>query len=111
MVFDIAVRKPSVGSPQQLIRDVDSIRDFIGGPAVIALCDAPWVPVFIGACFILHPLLGFIALCGAVIVFALAASNELLTKKKLSEANRLWIKAANESLNSLRNSEIVKASA
>ncbi len=109
MVFDIAVRKPSVGSPQQLIRDVDSIRDFIGGPAVIALCDAPWVPVFIGACFILHPLLGFIALCGAVIVFALAASNELLTKKKLSEANRLWIKAANESLISLRNSEIVKA--
>jgi PrtD family type I secretion system ABC transporter len=109
MVFDIAVRRPSVGAPQQIIRDADSLRDFISGPAITALCDAPWVPVFIGACFILHPMLGSIALAGAILVFALAASNELLTKKILSEANKLWLKAVNDSVISLRNSEIVKA--
>ena len=109
MVFEIAVSRPSVRSPQQLIRDADFIRDFIGGPAIIALCDAPWVPVFIAACFVLHPLLGFIALVGAILVFLLAASNEFLTREKLSEANRLWLKAANDSLVSLRNSEIIKA--
>jgi PrtD family type I secretion system ABC transporter len=109
IAFDVAVSRPSITSPQQLIRDSDSIRDFIGGPAIIALCDAPWVPVFIAVCFFLHPLLGFISLFGAVIVFALAASNELLTKGKLSEANKLWIAAANDSAVSLRNSEIVKA--
>jgi PrtD family type I secretion system ABC transporter len=109
MVFEIAISRPSAGPPQQLIRDTDTIRDFIGGQAIIALCDAPWVPVFIGVCFILHPLLGFVSLCGAIIVFVLAASNEFLTKKKLSEASRLWIRAANDSIVSLRNSEIVKA--
>jgi PrtD family type I secretion system ABC transporter len=109
IVFDIAVRRPSVGSPQQLVRDVDAIRDFIGGPAVIALCDAPWVPVFIAACFILHPYLGFVALGGAIIVFLLAASNELLTKNKLTEANKLWLKTSSDAFISLRNSEIVKA--
>ena len=109
MVFDIAVNRPSIRSPQQLIRDADFIRDFIGGPAITALCDAPWIPVFIAACFVLHPLLGFISLVGAIIIFLLAASNELLTRKKLSEANKLWLRAANDSLVSLRNSEIIKA--
>ena len=46
---------------------------------------------------------------GAVLIFALAASNEWLTSGKLTEANRLWIKAANDAAVSLRNSEIVKA--
>ena len=109
MVFELAVSRPSVSSPQQIIRDSDSVRDFIGGPAVIALCDAPWVPVFIAACFVLHPILGFISLGGAVLIFALAASNEWLTSGKLTEANRLLIKAANDAAVSLRNSEIVKA--
>jgi PrtD family type I secretion system ABC transporter len=109
MVFDIAVRRPSITSPQQLIRDVDSVRDFIGGQAIIAISDAPWVPIFIAVCFILHPVLGFISLFGAILVFALAASNEWLTKEKLSEANRLWIKTSNQAAVSLKNSEIVKA--
>ena len=109
MVFEMAVRKPSVSAPAQIIRDTDSVREFIAGPAIVAFCDAPWVPVFIAVCFILHPYLGFVALLGAVIVFALAASNEWLTKKKLSDANALWLKAGNHSLVSLRNSEIIKA--
>lgn len=107
--FEVAITKPSVGAPQQLIRDVDVIREFIGGQAIIALCDAPWVPLFIAVCFILHPILGFVSLFGAIIIFALAASNEWLTKTKLSEANRIWIKAGNDSVISLRNAEIVKA--
>ena len=109
MVLNIAVSRPSIASPQQLIRDTDVVRDFIGGPAVIALCDAPWVPIFIAVCFFLHPLLGIISLIGALMVFALAASNELLTKQKLSEANRLWLAAANDSAVAMKNSEIVKA--
>jgi PrtD family type I secretion system ABC transporter len=109
IIFEVAVSRPSVRHPQQLLRDTDLIRDFIGGPAIVAFCDAPWVPVFIGVCFILHPMLGFVALIGALIVFALAAANELLTRKQLTNANRLSIKAANDSVISLRNSEIIKA--
>ena len=109
IVFDAAVRRPNLSSPQQAIRDTDMLRDFMSGPAVIALCDAPWVPIFLGVCFILHPILGFVASFGAILVFALAASNEWLTRRKLSDANKLWIQAANETLVSLRNSEIVKA--
>ena len=45
LVFDMAIKRPSIAAPQQLIVDADRIRDFIGGPAIVALCDAPWVPV------------------------------------------------------------------
>jgi PrtD family type I secretion system ABC transporter len=107
MVFDISVRRPSLRA-QQIIRDSDMLRDFVGGQAIIALCDSPWVPVFITVCFILHPLLGFVALSGAVIVFLLAACNEWLTRGKIFQANRLWVKIANESAVSIRNSEIIK---
>ena len=109
VVFDIAVNRPSIPSPQRLIRDADLVRDFIGGPAIIALCDAPWVPVFIGVCFFLHPLLGLISLSGAIIIFVLAASNEFLTKRKFVEAANLFQEAANGFSYGLRNSEIVKA--
>ncbi len=107
MVFDISVRRPSIRS-QQIIRDADMLRDFVGGQAIIALCDSPWVPVFITVCFILHPLLGLVALFGAILVFALAASNELLTRKKIFQSNQLWVKISNEAVVSIRNSEIVK---
>ncbi len=109
VVFDLAITRPSIPSPQRLIRDTDLIRDFIGGTAIVALCDAPWVPVFIAVCFFLHPLLGFIALIGAILVFVLAASNELLTKQKVSAASNSFQQASNSFSSALRNSEAVKA--
>jgi PrtD family type I secretion system ABC transporter len=108
MVFNMALTKPNLASPQAL-KDIDSVREFISGGAMIALCDAPWVPIFITACFVLHPVLGFIALVGALMVFSLAAITEWLTRSKLSDANKLTIKASNEAIASLRNAEIVRA--
>ena len=108
IVFNTALSRPNLASSHTL-RDVDTVRDFISGGAIIALCDAPWVPIFISACFILHPILGFIALVGAILVFAVAAVNEWLTRSHLSEANKLTIRASNDAHASLRNAEIVKA--
>ena len=54
ILFETANRKPSLTSVQA-VRDVDNIREFIGGGAIIALCDAPWVPVFIGFVFFSIP--------------------------------------------------------
>ncbi len=108
VTFESTLKHPRVATPQAL-RDVDMLRDFISGGAVIAFCDAPWVPLFISACFILHPLLGFVALGGAVLVFCLAALNEWLTRKKISKANQLSIQGTNYAVASLQNAEVVKA--
>ena len=57
--------KASIGSSAdtsaQALRDTDTIREFLSGGAIIAFCDAPWVPLFIIAGFLLHPWLGLVA--------------------------------------------------
>ena len=108
MIFETQISKPRLPGTQ-VIRDVDNIRDFVGGVAIVSLCDAPWVPIFIAACFLLHPTLGFVALGGAILVFVLAALNEWRTRRPLSEANINAINASSYAMGSLRNAEIIKA--
>ncbi|MGZ5890634.1 MAG: type I secretion system permease/ATPase, partial [Hyphomicrobium sp.] len=42
----------------QPLRDLDQMRAFLSGPAPAALFDVPWLPVYLGAIYLLHPLLG-----------------------------------------------------
>jgi PrtD family type I secretion system ABC transporter len=108
IIFDTALSSPKQANSQAL-KDIDSVRDFISGGPIICLCDCPWVPIFIAACFILHPVLGFVALIGAVLVFILAALNEKMTRRRLSEATKFSIQSMNYAVTSLRNAEIIKA--
>ena len=108
MIFETQIINPRLNGTQ-VIRDVDNIREFVGGVAIVSLCDAPWVPIFIGACFLLHPTLGFVALGGAIVVFTLTIINEWITRGPLSEANSDAINASSYAMGSLRNAEIIKA--
>ncbi len=100
------VRQPGQAY-SQAPRDVDSMREFITGAGLIAFCDAPWVPVFIGVCFLMHFWLGMVALVGAVIIFCLAVSNELMTRSVLSQASSASVAANQYVTSSLRNAETV----
>ena len=108
MIFETKLINPRLNGTQ-VIRDVDNIREFIGGVAIVSLCDAPWVPIFIGACFLLHPTLGFVALGGAIVVFTLTIINEWITRGPLFQANSDAINASSYAMGSLRNAEIIKA--
>ncbi|WP_244645572.1 type I secretion system permease/ATPase [Salinarimonas ramus] len=102
------VRMPGQ-SYSQAPRDVDSLREFITGAGVIAFCDAPWVPIFIAVCFLMHFWIGIVALVGALIIFTLAVMNELLTRKALGEASSASVAANQYVSSSLRNAEAVHA--
>jgi ATP-binding cassette subfamily C protein/ATP-binding cassette subfamily C protein EexD len=111
-VFKVAFRghvlRPGQAYTQSL-RDVDNMREFISGAGIIAFCDAPWVPVFITACFFLHPLLGVVALVGALLIFALALTNELATRRLLSDASSASVEANTYVSAAIRNAETVHA--
>ncbi len=96
-------------SSSQAMRDLDAIRNFLGGGGMNALCDAPWVPLFILAGFLLHPVLGFVSLAGAIVIFCLAIANEFATRDLFKEANDLAISSTNAVTASLRNVEVVRA--
>ena len=91
------------------LRDLDALRTFLTSSAPFALFDAPWAPVFLVLIFIFHPLLGVIALIGAIVLFGLAVANELRTRPRLDEAMRHANEANVFAQSSLRNAEVIQA--
>lgn len=107
-VVAATIRQPN-GKSEFILADVDRLREFLTGAGLIALCDIPWVPIFLFVCFLFHPMVGWVALGGAIIVFALAIANELMTKKTLNEASGLGQSAQHFANTTLQNVEAIRA--
>ncbi|WIJ24042.1 type I secretion system permease/ATPase [Devosia sp. RR2S18] len=107
-VVTSTIRQPG-GKSEFVLGDVDRLREFLTGSGLIAICDVPWVPVFILFCFLFHPMVGYVALAGAIIVFALALLNEIMTKKTLNEASGLGQSAQHFATTTLQNIEAIRA--
>ncbi|MBI37608.1 MAG: type I secretion system permease/ATPase [Alphaproteobacteria bacterium] len=108
VIFKASIGNSSSASAQAL-RDTDTIREFLSGGAIIAFCDAPWVPLFIVAGFLLHPWLGMVSLGGAIVIFILALINEISTRRLMQEASEESLSATHYAQTSLRNAEVVHA--
>ncbi len=102
-------RRDGSGPGAQGLRDLAAIRGYLGGPAVMAIFDAPFVPVFIAVVFFIHPTLGWIATAGALALFLLAFLNEYATRDAIQEANRQSAVALNRADAALRNSDAIEA--
>jgi PrtD family type I secretion system ABC transporter len=95
VLADLIRRSAGPGSRDSLhgLRDVTALRSFLTGPGIVALFDAPWVPLYVLIIFLFHPLLGGIALAGALALLALAYLNEKLSRRPL-EAMQLASRSA-----------------
>ena len=69
---------------QHGLRDVNALRTFLTGPGVIAIFDAPWTPIFIIIIFLFQPVLGFVAVAGALMLLLLTIVNEKLSRKAVA---------------------------
>jgi PrtD family type I secretion system ABC transporter len=107
-VVSSALSSPSARSEFALV-DIDRLREFLTGAGLIALCDVPWVPVFLAVCFYFHPWIGWVATSGAAIIFILAILNEFTTKKTLNEANTSSQAAQHFANTTLQNVEVIRA--
>jgi PrtD family type I secretion system ABC transporter len=91
------------------LRDLDQVRNFFTSPSIFPILDAPWAPLFFAATFFMHPWLGWLALCGGIVLFALALLNEYLTRKPLTEAASAQSRAYVQAEAAIRNAEVVQA--
>lgn len=96
------------GSAQPL-RDLATLRSAMASPSVNAVIDTPWVPAFIVIIWLMHPLLGLIALGAAIVLFAVALVNELVSRNALRRAGQFSIAATQSVESALRNAEVVQA--
>ena len=97
------------GGGAEPLRELQQIQSFVGGPSVNPFFDAPWAPIFIVLIWALHPWLGVLAVIAAVLLFALAVVNELITRKPLQEGASGVAGALGEAGRIVSHSETVHA--
>lgn len=89
--------------------DLMQMRQFITGPGIFALFDAPWTPIYIAVIFILHPLLGVLSLVFGLVQLALAWYSHHRTVSPAEDAGTAAHEVAAYVQNKLRNAEMLEA--
>ncbi|CAA2160541.1 Type I secretion system ATP-binding protein PrsD [Methylobacterium brachiatum] len=112
-VFSLSVRAPLRGArPEdaaQPLRDLDQIRAFLSGSGPAALFDLPWLPAYVALCFLFHPLIGAVAVGGAVLLAGLTLVTDLATRgpTRAAAAHAGRRQAVSEAAR--RNAEVIAA--
>lgn len=96
-------------SSTQPVRDLDSIRQFMGSPTIFAFFDIPWTPIFTAVIFIFHPLLGAVATFGALVIFTLGMLAEFRSRLPMRAAAIEGLQSHQLLESSMRNSDALKA--
>ncbi|MBV9995255.1 MAG: type I secretion system permease/ATPase [Caulobacteraceae bacterium] len=89
-ILDATLSQPAAsreGLTKQALREFDTFRQTLTGVGVLALFDAPWTPIYVLVCFIIHPALGLLALVGAAALLFLTWRNERATRARIQSAN------------------------
>lgn len=100
---------PGIDDTGHSLRDIAAMRAFLSGPGIIALFDAPWLPIYVVLIFLFHPLLGVIAAAGALSLFALVYLNERISRRPLRELQADSRKAMRYVDQGVANAEVVAA--
>jgi ATP-binding cassette subfamily C exporter for protease/lipase len=107
--FEQNLKNGGVGNAGQALQDLTTIRQFLTGNALFAFFDAPWFPIYLIVIFLFEPWLGVFALCGTLVLVALALVNEKVSRTPLTEANKMAIASTTLATNNLRNAEVIES--
>ena len=112
-VYNALVRLPlktrGDGDGLQPLRDLDYVRSFLssGGPA--AFFDLPWLPIYLGICFLFHFWIGITALAGSLVLVVLALLTEYRMRAPTKEAARFATTRTAFAAAGRRNAEVLRA--
>jgi ATP-binding cassette, subfamily C, bacterial EexD len=110
-VFDATFKNAlfSGNGSNQALNDLSSLRQFMTGNGLFAFFDAPWFPIYVAIMFMFHFWFGVVAIISGIVMVALAWVNEMVTTRKLKDANTKATKLNNNVSGSLRNAEVIAA--
>lgn len=112
-IYDALVRLPlktrGDGDGLQPLRDLDQVRSFLasGGPG--ALFDLPWMPIYLGICFLFHFWIGMTALAGGCVLVAITILTEVRTRGPAKSFARFSIARNSLASEGRRNAEVLQA--
>ncbi|APE42149.1 protease/lipase ABC transporter permease/ATP-binding protein [Sulfitobacter alexandrii] len=88
-VFDAVVRKSAIAPDARTsanLSDLEAVQRLLSSPVLMAFFDMPWTPIFFAAIFVFHPLLGWLAICGAGVLIVITVANQFLSRNAQSRA-------------------------
>lgn len=100
---------PGKDTPQHGLRDVATLRAFLSGQGITSLLDAPWLPVYLLVIWLFHPVLGAVAMAGAVVLGLLAWINERGTRQPLATLQTRQRESGGFAESAARRAEVVTA--
>jgi ATP-binding cassette, subfamily C, bacterial exporter for protease/lipase len=100
---------PSESDPAKAFGYLISLRQFMTGNGVFAFFDSPWVLIYIGVLFMLHPLLGVLAVAFALIQTSIAWYGHRLGKDVQAQAGESQAQAQKFMQSKLRNMEVLSS--
>ncbi len=104
-----AVKGPGAASGSQNLRDLATVKGFVTGAGINALFDLPWSVIYLLVILAIHPVIFFIGLIGAILLFLLGVLNEVVIRKTLDKANEGSVKSMTSAEIGTRNAEVVEA--
>ena len=112
-VYDALVRLPlktrGDGDGLQPLRDLDYVRSFLSGGGPSAFFDLPWLPIYLGICFIFHFWIGVTALAGSLVLVVLALLTEFRMREPTKQAARFATTRTALAAAGRRNAEVLRA--
>ena len=94
---------------RQVLSDLDALRGFIASPALAALFDLPFMPLYLIVCFLFHPAIGGAVLLGVLVLGAVAVWTERLTRASTQEVVRIAADRRERAEAMARNGDLVAA--
>ncbi len=112
-VFEASLRRmqaaPNDPTALAAQRDLESIQRLWASPVLLAVFDIPWTPIFVAAIFVFHQWMGWLAICGGIILVAITILNQRLTKIPMNRANNVTLQAERLADNLKAEAEIVQS--
>ena len=82
-VFSAVIRRSAVDlTPSKTTgpRDLEAVQRLMTSPVLMAFFDIPWTPIFLAGIFIFHPLLGWLAVAGGLVLIGVTLANQALSR-------------------------------
>ncbi len=108
-VIGLQLKAPRAGESSQPLRDLDTIRGFLSSSGPGAFFDMPWLPFYLGICFLFHQLLGLAVLSGVIFLIFLTLLTEIMSRVPTQETARQGVARTRILEMGRRNAEAIVA--
>lgn len=106
--FRAGLATRSAATADRALDDLEAVQRVFSSQVLFAVCDMPWTPVFAAAIFLFHPWLGWLAVCGGMVLVVLTMLNQYLTRHPQAQGVTAGMRASAFAGSAQRQREAVR---